>query len=138
MIGLCELAGSEGARLQNTKTGSALQKDDQLLRVDRLSVSYSLPHEAARCAVRNVSFQICAGEGVGVVGESGAGKSTPALALMRLLESQLYAIKPNDPLTLTGAALLMLAVAVFASYLPARRATKVDQALVCQPALLNR
>jgi ABC-type glutathione transport system ATPase component len=34
-----------------------------------------------------VTFQICAGEGVGVLGESGAGKSTLALALMRLLPS---------------------------------------------------
>ena len=57
------------------------------------------------------------GAAIGVLG---------SLVLMRLLTSQLYDIKPGDPLTLSGAALLMLAVAVCASYLPARRATKVD------------
>jgi len=46
--------------------------------------------------------------------------------LMRLLASQLYDIKPSDPLTLTGAALLMVIVALAGSYIPARRAMKVD------------
>ncbi len=49
-----------------------------------------------------------------------------SLGLMRLLASQLYEVKPGDPLTLAGAALLMLVVALCASYVPARRATKVD------------
>ncbi len=49
-----------------------------------------------------------------------------ALALMRFLGSQLYGIKPSDPVTLVSAALLMVAVALGASYIPARRATKVD------------
>lgn len=46
--------------------------------------------------------------------------------LLRLLATQLYSIKPSDPPTLIGVALLMLFVALLASYLPARRATKVD------------
>ena len=46
--------------------------------------------------------------------------------LMRLLASQLYQIKPSDPLTLAGAAGLMVIVALAGSYIPARRATKVD------------
>jgi predicted permease len=49
-----------------------------------------------------------------------------AWAVMRLLSSQLYEIKPGDPLTLICTALVMLAVALGASYIPARRATKVD------------
>jgi ABC-type antimicrobial peptide transport system permease subunit len=49
-----------------------------------------------------------------------------SLALMRFLGSQLYDIKPGDPATLVGAALLMVAVALAASYIPARRATRVD------------
>jgi putative ABC transport system permease protein len=49
-----------------------------------------------------------------------------SLFLMRLLASQLYGIKPTDPVTLIGAAMLMLAVAICASYIPARRATRID------------
>jgi ABC-type lipoprotein release transport system permease subunit len=43
-----------------------------------------------------------------------------------LIESELYGLKPTDPLTLGLAACLMLAVAALAAYLPARRATEVD------------
>jgi ABC-type antimicrobial peptide transport system permease subunit len=45
---------------------------------------------------------------------------------MRLLASQLFEIKPGDPVTLIGAALLMMIVALAASWIPARRATRVD------------
>jgi putative ABC transport system permease protein len=49
-----------------------------------------------------------------------------SLGLTRLLASKLYQVKPGDPVTLIGAAVVMLAVALFASYIPARRATRVD------------
>jgi putative ABC transport system permease protein len=49
-----------------------------------------------------------------------------SLLLMRLLASQLFEIKPSDPITLVGAALLMMIVALGASWIPAHRATKVD------------
>jgi len=49
-----------------------------------------------------------------------------ALALTRQLDSLLYGIKPTDPLTLTAVSILLMCVALLASYLPARRATKVD------------
>jgi ABC-type antimicrobial peptide transport system permease subunit len=57
-----------------------------------------------------------------------------ALAVTRLAKSLLYGVTPNDPTTLTGAALLMCAIALLAGYLPARRATRVDPmvALRCE------
>jgi putative ABC transport system permease protein len=49
-----------------------------------------------------------------------------ALGLTRFLSSLLYGVKPNDPLTLVAVSALLMAVAFLASYIPARRATKVD------------
>jgi predicted permease len=49
-----------------------------------------------------------------------------AIATTRLIRSELYGLGPTDPLTLALAALFMLAVGAFATYLPALRATKVD------------
>jgi len=51
-----------------------------------------------------------------------------ALLLTRSLASLLYGIAPEDPATLLGAAGLMAAVAVAASWLPARRAAATDPA----------
>ncbi len=49
-----------------------------------------------------------------------------ALALARSLASLLYGVTPGDPLTISAAAVLLLVVAAAASYLPARRASRVD------------
>ena len=49
-----------------------------------------------------------------------------ALALSRLVQSQLYGIQSNDPLTAALAALLLAAVATLAGYIPARRAAACD------------
>ena len=46
--------------------------------------------------------------------------------LSRLVSNQLYGVKPNDPATLLSVAALLASVALLASYIPARRATKVD------------
>ena len=49
-----------------------------------------------------------------------------ALATARIIRSQLYGVEPHDPLTLAVAAIVLLAVAAFAAWIPARRAAKVD------------
>lgn len=48
----------------------------------------------------------------------------------KLIESRLYGVQPFDPVTLAGVTLVLLAVAVVASLVPALRATRVDPARV--------
>jgi ABC-type antimicrobial peptide transport system permease subunit len=49
-----------------------------------------------------------------------------AWAASRLIGSMLYGLKATDPLTLAGAASLLLATGILASALPAHRASRVD------------
>jgi putative ABC transport system permease protein len=49
-----------------------------------------------------------------------------SIALSRLIASQLWGIEPTDPATFTGVSLLLVVVALAASFVPARRATRVD------------
>jgi putative ABC transport system permease protein len=58
-----------------------------------------------------------AGAAIGIVG---------ALALTRLMQGLLFQVSPTDPLTFIGVTVLLTIVALAASYLPARRAMRVD------------
>jgi predicted permease len=52
-----------------------------------------------------------------------------ALAGTRLVESYLYGVRPNDPIAFAGAGLLLAAVTLLATYLPARHASRTDPLL---------
>jgi ABC-type antimicrobial peptide transport system permease subunit len=56
------------------------------------------------------------GIGIGLAG---------AFALSRLIEGLLYGVRPNDPLTFVAVTVLLLLVALLASFVPAWRATRV-------------
>jgi putative ABC transport system permease protein len=49
-----------------------------------------------------------------------------AFGLTRFLSGMLYEVAPADPATFVGTALVLAAVALLASYVPARRAARVD------------
>jgi len=49
-----------------------------------------------------------------------------ALALTRLMKSLLFEVNPADPLTYVAASAGLIVAAIFASYLPARRAARVN------------
>lgn len=66
---------------------------------------------------------------------AGAGKLTLigvavglicAMGLTRLMANLLYGVGPRDPLTFIAVPVILIAVALLASYLPARRATRID------------
>jgi putative ABC transport system permease protein len=58
-----------------------------------------------------------AGAAVGLVG---------ALMVSHLMAGLLYRVRPTDPLTFAGVALLLIGVALLACYIPARRVIRVD------------
>ena len=77
-------------------------------------------------AGRRSVFQMVLGQGVRLGGLGIVIGLVAALAVTRLLAGFLYGVRPTDPLTFAGVALLLLAVALLACYLPARRAMRVD------------
>jgi putative ABC transport system permease protein len=65
-------------------------------------------------------------EGAGIALAGVALGLAGALALTRVMATLLVGVSPRDPLTFGLGALVLLAVAVVASYVPARRASRVD------------
>ena len=60
--------------------------NDNLLNVSNLSIHFLLEEGTVR-AVNDLSFYLNSGETIGLVGETGAGKTTTALGIMRLVQS---------------------------------------------------
>jgi predicted permease len=67
-------------------------------------------------------------QGMLLVGIGAACGVLSALLLMRLLSTLLFGVKPADPVTYMGMVLLLLLIALIASYLPSRRAAGLDPA----------
>ena len=77
----------------------------------------AIPRQVLAMVLREASWLSAMGVAAGV----GA-----SLLLNRLVKSMLYGIAPYDPATLWGAVLLLLTVALGASWIPARRAARVQ------------
>jgi putative ABC transport system permease protein len=77
-------------------------------------------------ATRSNVLRLVTGQGMTLTLAGVAVGLIAAFGLTRLIASSLYGIQPTDPLTLAGAAAFVVLVALVASYLPARRAARVD------------
>ena len=75
------------------------------------------PRAILRMVLSQGLLTIAIGTAIGLAG---------SFALTRTMRSLLFEVSPNDPLTIAGVALLLILIAALASYIPARRATRVD------------
>jgi putative ABC transport system permease protein len=82
----------------------------------RLSLGAS-QGEVLRLVVRQGMALALAGSAAGMAG---------ALMLSRLMTNMLYGVRPTDPLIFAGVAMVLGGVALVATYIPARRATRID------------
>ncbi len=82
----------------------------------RLALGASFP-EVRNMVVRQAMTLAAAGIVLGLAA---------AYGLTRLMASLLFQVKPNDPAVFASVAAILAAVALLASYLPARRALRVD------------
>lgn len=69
--------------------------DEKQLSIENLSVYYHTERETIK-AVNNVNISLTKGESIGIVGETGAGKTTLALSIMRLLPEQTGKVKSGS------------------------------------------
>src|SRR5207253_486926 len=85
-------------------------------RVDQIALGASA-HDVRKMIVRQGMALALAGVFIGVAA---------ALGLTRLMASLLYGVTARDPIAMTSVALLLIGVALAATYIPARRASRVD------------
>jgi putative ABC transport system permease protein len=98
-------------------TAAAVRADTREIGV-RMALG-ATPARLGREILRRALGVSVAGAAVGLVG---------ALAGARLLRSLLFEVSPTDPITLGAVSALLVAVALAAAYLPARRAMRIDPA----------
>jgi putative ABC transport system permease protein len=90
------------------------------LRTAEIGVRMTLgahPRTVMRLVIREGAVQAGIGLAIGLAG---------AMALMRSFRAMLFGVSPADPITLVAVAAILLATAVFACLIPARRAMRVD------------
>jgi putative ABC transport system permease protein len=96
-------------------------------------MSYSMAQRTREIGIRMALgaqkrdvLKLAVGQGLKLVAIGVAVGLAGALALSRVMTSLLYGISATDPATLVIISLVLAAVALLASYIPARRATQVD------------
>jgi predicted permease len=65
-------------------------------------------------------------QGLWLIGIGVAAGSVAAFAATQLMSSLLFGVSRNDPATFIGVSIVLFATALFASWIPARRATRID------------
>jgi putative ABC transport system permease protein len=82
----------------------------------RLSLG-ATPSDVLRLVLRRAAWLICAGTCLGLIGSA---------LLVRFIAKLLFGTAPLDPFTFAAVPILLATVALAASYIPARRATRID------------
>jgi putative ABC transport system permease protein len=91
-------------------------------------ISYAVSQRTQEIGVRVAlgALRLIVGHGV-LLGGTGVGIGLiGALAVTRFLRTLLFGVSPFDPASFVGVSLVLTAIALLASYIPARRAAKVD------------
>jgi predicted permease len=89
-------------------------------RVQEMGIRMALgaaPWQVLGLVVKQGMVLVAIGVVIGLAGSFG---------LARLLASLLFGVQASDPMTFAGVSIVLVAVALIATYIPARRATKVD------------
>ncbi len=77
-------------------------------------------------ADRSSVLRLVIGEGLGLALAGAAVGVALALGLSRLISTMLFGVRPSDPLSYAAIVVLLIGAATLASWLPARRASRVD------------
>jgi predicted permease len=110
-------------------TAALLMSSIGLYGVMGASVRQRHPEIGIRLALGATSAalaRLVLGEGLRLALLGAMAGLTLAFTVTRVLRGLLFEIEPLDPISLLGAALTLVAAALLATYLPARRATRVD------------
>jgi len=96
-------------------------------------MAYTVTHRTQEIGIRMALgasrrdvFQLIIGQGLRLAVAGLVIGLLAAFALTRWLEAQLFEVRPGDPLIYAAISLVLAGVALFACFVPARRATKID------------